>query len=196
MARSFLPEPLGRAVLAELLDLARHAPSAGNAQGAGFLALDEKKALKQFWDISLLPKNRQNFAWQGLLSAPAIILPIAQPELYVSRYQEPDKQAGSVHNDPRKWRVPYWLTDSAFAVQNLLLAAHARSIGALFFGIFAREEEIKSAFKIPEAAELLGAVALGHIDHSSERPSNSTRRSRRQFEDVVCFNLWGTGKVE
>ncbi len=193
MARSFLPEPLGRAMLTELLDLARRAPSAGNAQGSGFLALDSKKALKKFWDISLPLKNRRSFVWQGLLSAPAVILPIAQSELYAARYQEPDKQAGSIHNNPQKWRVPYWLTDCAFTVQNLLLAAHARGIGALFFGIFSGEKEIKSAFKIPQGAELLGAVALGYTDESSERPSNSSKRARRPLEDVVCFNLWGTG---
>ena len=40
MTRRFTTDPLDPAVVAELLDLARRAPSAGYSQGVHFLALD------------------------------------------------------------------------------------------------------------------------------------------------------------
>ena len=51
MTRRFTTDPLDPAVVAELLDLARRAPSAGYSQGVHFLALDGE-VLRRFWSTT------------------------------------------------------------------------------------------------------------------------------------------------
>jgi nitroreductase len=49
MTRAFDPAPVPRQLLADLLDLARHAPSAGYTQGVSLLVLDDPA---RFWDLT------------------------------------------------------------------------------------------------------------------------------------------------
>ncbi len=189
VVRSFTSEPVSRESLVEMLDLARRAPSAGWSQGVSFLAIDDPQKLADFWKISLPEQKRPDFPWPNLLNAPAVVLAVAEPEAYFLRYSEADKPFSS---DPKNWKIPFWLVDSAFSVQNLLLLAHSRGLGALFFGIFENEAEIKAAFQIPPQNELLGAVAIGHTDHKTERPSKSLKRGRRDIDEVIHFNGWGS----
>ena len=190
MVRSFTKEPVEREIILGLLDLARQAPSAGNSQGSAFLVLDDFEARTSFWDISLPGRQRRNFQWPKLLDAPVLILPIAEPNRYIQRYSEKDKAASHIEGrDPSKWEIPYWIIDTSFAVQNLLLAASAQNLGVLFFGIFSGMAEIKSCFKIPESAQVLGALALGW-PHKDDRPSSSAKRLKRELDDLVRFNSW------
>ena len=50
------------------------------------------------------------------------------------RVQRPEAGPGLEREEA--WPVPYWQTDTAMAVQNLLLLAEDRGLGALFFGLF------------------------------------------------------------
>ena len=193
MTRNFDSRPLRRQLLRELLELARNAPSAGFAQGTEFLLLDTPAAVSEFWEITLPTKRRSDFPWPGLLRAPALVLAGADTRRYLERYSQPDK-ASSAHlgGDLEAWPVPFWLTDAAFAVQNLLLAATERGLGSLFFGIFRKGETLRERLGIPAEVELLGAVALGHrAAGSSDLPSASTARGWRPLEEVLHWGSWG-----
>ena len=212
MTRNFDPRPLDRALLEELCLLARRAPSAGFAQGAEFIILEGPAAVGGFWDLTLPEAERAGFAWPGLLRAPALVLPAADSRRYLARYREADKAGGSgapgnpgEQGDPGEqgglgnpgslgesaanWPVPYWLVDCAFVVQNLLLAATDRGLGALFFGLFRGREEVRAALGVPEGVELLGAVALGWP--AADRPSGSLARGRRPPEEILHWGCWG-----
>ena len=212
MTRNFDPRPLDRSLLEDLCLLARRAPSAGFAQGAEFVILEGPGAVGGFWDLTLPEPERAGFAWPGLLRAPALVLPAADSRRYLARYREPDKAGGSGGSgDPgnpgaqrnpgglgnpgslgesaANWLVPYWLVDCAFVVQNLLLAATDRGLGALFFGLFRGREEVRAALGVPEGVELLGAVALGWP--AADRPSGSLARGRRPPEEILHWGSWG-----
>lgn len=192
MTRSFEPDRLDRALLEELCLLARRAPSAGFSQGAELVILDEPEALETFWDLTLPPGRRGDFAWPGLLQAPALVLPAADSRRYLSRYRERDKASGggeALGRSREAWPVPYWLTDCAFVVQNLLLAATERGLGALFFGLFSGEAEVRAALRVPEGVELLGAVALGRP--ADDRLSKSVARGWRDPAEVLHWGCWG-----
>jgi nitroreductase len=49
MCRSFLDRPVGREPLERALELATHAPSAGNTQGWAFMVLEGEDTAR-FWD--------------------------------------------------------------------------------------------------------------------------------------------------
>lgn len=204
MVRSFTPEVVARELLQDMLELSLKAPTAGNSRGTNFLAIDEVAEVEKFWKISLSDEKRKKFPWPNLLKAPVIVLALTEPKRYINRYSEPDKasklgasKSGENKSDeknaarnPKEWNVPYWLVDTGFAIQNLLLATHAQNLGALFFGIFSNETEIKSHFKIPPEVEIVGALAIGHIDSKTERPSKSLLRPKPKLNEVLHFNRY------
>ena len=192
MTRNFEPRPLERALLEELCLLARRAPSAGFAQGAELIILDTPEARESFWDLTLPAARRADFAWPGLLQAPALVIPAAESRRYLARYREADKassEPGALGESPQSWSMPYWLIDCAFVVQNLLLAAAERGLGALFFGLFYGEAEVRAALQVPEGVELLGVVALGWP--APDRPSGSLARGWRDPQEIVHWGCWG-----
>jgi len=187
MTREFTDQPLDPSLLDELLNTARRAPSAGYSQGVHFIALTGE-AVPSFW------KTTDAEAWfaetrEGVLRAPVIVLPIADPDAYTSRYSEADK-AGHGLEIAANWSVPFWLADTAMAVQNLLLLIEARRLGALYFGIFRNVELLFADLGVPPGMLSVGAVAIGHRA-DIDRPSGSpTTRPRRDPTEVIHHNRW------
>jgi nitroreductase len=187
MTREFSAEPLDPQLVTHLIDTARRAPSAGYSQGVHFVVLTGD-AVARFWQTT------DAEAWfaqtqEGVLLAPLIVLPIADPTAYTSRYSETDK-AGHGLEIAANWPVPFWLTDTAMAVQNLLLLVEAQRLGALYFGIFRNVETLLADLGVPEGMLSVGALAIGHRA-ATDRPSgSSTTRPRRAAAEVVHYNHW------
>jgi nitroreductase len=187
MTRDFDPRPLEPAVVTELLDLARRAPSAGYSQGVHFLALGGE-ALAGFWHTTGADEWFGSVQ-DGVLHAPVVVLPLADPTAYTSRYAEGDK-AGHGLERAENWEVPFWLTDAAMATQNLLLLAQERGLGALYFGIFRNARLALDELGVPPHLLQVGAVALGHRA-ADDRPSGSaTTRLRKPTIEVIHHDHW------
>lgn len=187
MTRRFDPTPLDPAEVHQLLDLARRAPSAGYSQGVHFLALSGA-ALAGFWRTTGADEWFAEVQG-GVLQAPVVVLPLADPEAYTSRYSEGDK-AGHGLERAENWEVPFWLTDAAMATQNLLLLAQDRGLGALYFGIFRNARAALDELGVPGHVLQVGAVALGYRA-ADDAPSGSARtRPRRASIDVVHHDRW------
>jgi nitroreductase len=187
MTRDFSTEALDAALVAELVDVARRAPSAGYSQGVHFVVLSGA-AVELFWTTT------DAEAWfaatqDGVLRAPVIVLPIADPLAYTSRYAEPDK-AGHGLDVAANWPVPFWLTDTAMAVQNLLLLLEAQRLGALYFGIFRNQDALFAALGIPAEMLSVGVVAIGHRAADDRPGGSATTRPRRSPGEVVHHNRW------
>ena len=187
MHRAFSTDAVEPALIDQIIDTARRAPSAGNSQGWNFVVLQGPDQTARFWDVTLPPPRRSSFRWPGLLDAPVVVLPIANRESYTARYREPDKIAtglGLADN----WPVPYWQIDTAFATMLLLLAATDAGLGALFFGVFRDADRLLETLGVPLGHELIGAVALGHpLD---DEPGRSADRTRRPLDEVVHRGHW------
>jgi len=59
----------------------------------------------------------------------------------------------------------YWIQDCSAATQNLLLAAHDLGLGAVWTGVYPREERIRGfreAFKLPDHILPLAFVVIGY----------------------------------
>ena len=188
MVRAFRPDPLPEGLLDDLVDLAARAPSAGKTQGWHLVVLEGTDTAR-FWDITLPPGRRATFRWQRLLDAPVIALPLADGDAYVERYAEPDKSATGLGRGRDAWPVPYWTIDASMAVMTLLLAAEAAGLGALFFGVFRGEAELRAVLGIPDHLQLLGAIALGHRA-DEHAPGLSAARRRRHPDEIVHRGGW------
>ena len=187
MTRDFTSEALDPLLVTDLVDTARRAPTAGYSQGVHFVVLSGDP-VPRFWQTT---KAEAWFAekHEGVLSAPVIVLPIADPYAYTSRYSEADKEGHGLENADN-WPVPFWLTDAAMAVQNLLLLIEAHRLGALYFGIFQNVDVLMADLGVPARMLSVGAVAMGHRA-PADRPSGSaTTRPQRATTEVVHSNHW------
>jgi nitroreductase len=184
MTRRFDPTPLDDALVIDLLDLARRAPSAGFSQGVHFLALSGE-AVGTFWQVT----GGDEWFADGVLAAPVIVIPLADPDAYTGRYSEGDKSGHGLEN-AANWEVPFWLTDAAMAAQNLLLLAEERRLGALYFGIFRNARRVLDHFGVPPHVLQVGAVALGHRAAADVPSGSAITRQRRARIDVVHHQRW------
>jgi nitroreductase len=186
MTRAFERRPIDQEQLDRVLDAARRAPSAGNAQGWAFVVLEGDDTMR-FWDVTLPTDRRSGFRWQQLLDAPVIVLPVADRGAYLSRYGEPDKATTGLA-DEAAWPVPYWQIDTAFATMLLLLAAQDEGLGGLFFGVFKHADVLLSDLGVPPGHELIGAVALGHPLEGAK--GRSADRPRKALDEIVHRGGW------
>ncbi len=185
MVRAFRKAPVDSELIDRIVDLASRAPSAGKTQGWHLLVLRDEQTTK-FWDISLPLEKRSSFRWQHLLDAPVIGLVFADPDAYLERYSEPDKAKTKLGDDASAWPTPYWTVDASFATMQLLLAAHDVGLGALFFGVFNGEENLRKEFRVPDQMQLIGAVAIGWplLDKPTDRGA-SAKRPRRKPSEII-----------
>lgn len=191
MTRQFASTPLPPGLLEELLDLARRAPSAGFAQGVHFLVLEGPGETRPFHEATCDAAFLENEAASaGLLRAPALVVPLADPGAYLARYAAPDKaRSGLAGLAAADWPVPYWLVDASFATMALLLAATDAGLGALFYRLHRDPLPYLSRLGAPPGVIPLGAIALGYPAGPS-RPGSSRRLPRRDLHDVVHRGRW------
>jgi nitroreductase len=197
MTRAFDARRIEPDVLDGLVELASRAPSAGKTQGWHLVVLEGEQTA-EFWDATLPAVKRDSFRWQHLLTAPVIALPLADSKAYVDRYAEPDKARTGLGAGAAAWPVPYWTIDTSMAVMTLLLAAEDAGLGALFFGVFRGERELRQRLGIPAGLDLLGAIALGHRAEATQDatqdpasgPGRSAGRSRRQARQIIHRGRW------
>jgi nitroreductase len=191
MTRSFSTHPVDPTLIAQIVDLASRAPSAGKTQGWHALIINSSDTAK-FWDDTLAVEKRESFRWKQLLDAPVIALVFADPVSYVERYSEHDKAHTGLGESVEAWSTPYWTVDASFAAMTMLLAAEDAGLGALFFGVFQGEQQLRSRLGVPDAMQLIGAIALGW-PLESEADKNlgvSASRTRRSAEEIIHLNGW------
>lgn len=143
--RKFTDEPVTEEEIAGLIKYAMFAPSAVNKQPWHFVVIDERGVMDQI--MAFHPHA-------GMLAkAPAAIL---------------------VCGDESLAHTPaYWPVDCSAATQNLLLAAHGKGLGAVWLGIYPREERIsamKALISLPDYIHPFSLVAIGHHTEAPRIP--------------------------
>lgn len=190
MTRAFRSDSVEPSVVDELVELASRAPSAGKTQGWHVLVLEGADQVARYWDITLPTDKRATFGWPHLLAAPVLMIWLADPGAYVERYAEADKAATGLGAGVETWPAPYWTIDASMAAMTILLAAEDRGLGALFFGVFRAEYEVRAEFDIPDRLEIVGAIALGHRMDEGNSPGRSAGRPRRTPPEIIHRARW------
>jgi nitroreductase len=148
MIRRYEPDrTVPHEILEQIMRNAVRAPSAGFAQGWGFLVLDTAEAISRFRQAATpVEESEQWFAAQ--VTAPVIVIPMANKDVYLDRYTLPDK--GFTDRRDEWWPAPYWDIDAGFGALLILLSAVDHGLGACFFGIpRSRLDDVRETFAIP-----------------------------------------------
>jgi len=189
MHRDFTGEPIDDETVQAILRAGLRAPSAGNTQGTEFVALTHPDTIAAALASVTTPGwLESSTSHKGLRGAGLVIVPVMRPELYLARYRQPDK-ARSGLGDPARWPQPFWLVDCAFATMMILLKVVDCGLGACFIGIYHHPEALASLLSLPDDAEPLGLVAVGHIG-SRAVTGSAARIPRRPEADRVHLERW------
>jgi nitroreductase len=188
MVRSFSDVAVPGVVLDRILANALRAPSAGFSQGWAFVVLVGPEETGRFWD-AIADSGDSADPWRpGLRRAPVVIVSLTDEPAYLARYGETDKERHGLQAADA-WPVPYWLVDTSFATMTILLSAVDAGLGALFFGLNRKDDELMAALGVPADYRPIGAVALGWPD-GQDRPSPSLARGHRPTESVIHRGRW------
>ncbi len=156
--RTYTDEPVTDEELDILLRAAMAAPSAGNQQSWRFIVVRDEAQRVALSDAT---------PYAGMLArAPVGIV---------------------VCGDTREPKHPgYWVQDCSAAIQNLLVAAHAIGLGAVWIGchpVAERSENVRRICGVPEGIEPMSMIALGH-------PAEHKPPAERFEPDYVHQERW------
>ncbi|HPH03884.1 MAG TPA: nitroreductase family protein [Spirochaetota bacterium] len=155
--RRFLPKTVSRETVTSLLDVAMNAPSAGNEQAWQFIVLDDRTLLEKY--AALNP----NVAF--ISEAPLAIL--------VCGDLDSERYAG------------YHVQDCAAATTNLLHAAHAVGLGAVWGTVFPdKREPVRTLLGLPEHVIPFSIVPLGQPNEEAKPWKSRLDTSR------IHYNGW------
>jgi nitroreductase len=156
--RKFTGEPVDEATVERLLRAAMAAPSAGNQRSWRFVVLDDRDVRVKVADCSPYAK----------------MLPDAALGVVVCGETVGEKHPG------------YWVQDCSAAVENVLLAACALGLGAVWLGFYPNETRAqccKEVLGLPDHIEPLAVIAIGH-------PAEAKPPADRFDPGLVRRNHW------
>ncbi len=188
--RDYSPREISSKVLFEILEAARWAPSAHNAQPWRFIVVRDPdvkrelaKAMASRWDKDMskngVPlENRESLietSVKQFTNAPVLIIACLTME-DMNKY--PDK---------RRQKIEYIMAvqSVAAAIENMLLAAHAEGLSSCWFcaPLFC-QDVVRKALGVPRYVEPQALVTLGYATELLEPPP------RKLLEKIVCQDRW------
>lgn len=185
MVRHFTDEPVEREIIERILDLARHAPSAGFTQGQSFVVVTEPELKGKIAELC----GEEGYVARGwdpwISEAPVLVVPCTSEEAYHRRYREQDK----IQDDGTEieWPVPFWFMDSGCATMILLLAVVDEGLSAGFAGVW-NLDALRELLGIPAEVTPMGVIPIGH--GAPDMPSPSLKRGRKAQGEWAHWEKW------
>src|SRR5690349_629168 len=171
MVRNFADKPVDPAIIDRVLELTRHAPSAGFTQGQSFIVVTDPKKKKAIAATC----QEEEYVERGFAPfvsiAPVLLIPCTSELAYHRRYQEADK----VNDDGTEivWPVPYWFMDIGCAAMIAMLAVIDEGLVSAFIG--SKDlDTFRSLLDIPAEVTPVGVIAVGY--RAPDIPSPSLKR--------------------
>ena len=156
--RTYTQQTIPDHLITELITAGMNAPSAGNEQPWQYIIIDDHTILNQ--------------------------IPTFHPHSHM--LQEAQKAILVCADTTLETHKGYFPLDCSAATQNILLAAHAKGLGACWLGIYPREERIigmRKLLHIPQNIIPFALISLGDPEEKKETP-NPYDKAR------VHYNKW------
>jgi nitroreductase len=186
MIRNFTDEPVAPKLVQQILDLARHAPSAGFTQGQSFVVVTRPELKQAIAELCSEEAYIASGFHPFVSGAPVLLIACTSEAAYHRRYQEADK----VMDDGSEivWPVPYWHMDIGCAVMLVLLAAVDLGLDAGFAGAHDLDA-LRALLGIPAEITPVGVIPIGH--RAPDRRSPSLKRGRKPEGEYAHWEHWG-----
>ena len=156
--RKYTDETVSDQDIKELLQAAMAAPSAGNQQPWEFIVVNDRKILNKIPEVH--PYS------QMLKTAPLAII-----------------VCGNLDKEMNKG---YWVQDCTAATENILIEAQYKGLGAVWLGVYPREERVKGLKKLFDLSENIIPLSIISIGHPAEKKEPSDRYN----PSVIHVNKW------
>jgi len=185
MVRNFADMPVAPTVIDRIVQLTRHAPSAGFTQGQSFILVTTPETKRAIAATCEEDEYVQRGFAPFVSTAPILLIPCTSEAAYHRRYQEVDK----VNPDGTEieWPVPYWFMDIGCAVMLALLAAIDEGLVSAFVGC-KDLHTLRALLDIPDDVTPVGVIALGY--RAPDIPSPSLKRGRKADEEYIHRERW------
>ena len=185
MVRNFSERPVDLEIIERIVDLTRHAPSAGFTQGQSFVIVT-KPDLKKSIAVTCEEEEYVKSGFDAFISkAPVLLIPCTSELAYHKRYQENDKVDDT--GSEIEWPVPYWFMDIGCSVMIALLAAIDEGLVCAFAG--SKDlKTLRSLLNIPAEVTPVGVIAIGY--RAKDVPSPSLKRGRKPDSEYVHHEQW------
>ncbi len=185
MVRNFADKPVSPEIIERILELTRHAPSAGFTQGQSFIVVTQPEMRKAIADTCEEGEYVKSGFDPFISKAPVLLIPCTSELAYHRRYQEADKVDDK--GNEIVWPVPYWFMDIGCAVMISLLAAIDEGLVSALVG--SKDlKALRTLLSIPEEVTPVGVIAVGY--RAPDRPSPSLKRGRKADQDYIHHEKW------
>ena len=171
--RRYAEKEVDSAVLNEVLEAARWAPSWANSQCWELIVVKSQKTKKMLAEI-LSPKNPATLAVE---KAPLVLIVCGKKAT-----------SGFYHGKALTKFGDWMLYDLGIVTQNICLAAHQQGLGTVIVGAF-DHDQAGEILALPEGFETVALLPMGYPDHQPPPPK------RKALEEFVHQELFG-GKRE
>ncbi|MEM1563578.1 MAG: nitroreductase family protein [Candidatus Bathyarchaeia archaeon] len=189
--RKFKSAKVSREVVNAILDLARWAPSAHNAQPWRIIVIDDEAvkarlatAMGKAWLEDMLKDGVSKSkaeeivrveSWERIMKSPVVIIAcLSMEDMHV-------------YLDGKRRRAEYLMAVQSVAayIQNMLLLAHYYGLGACWVcaPLFC-QNAVRKALGLPRKIEPQAMIIMGYPDEKPEPPS------RKPLETFSAFNSW------
>lgn len=145
--RKYTAEPVPEEAIHELLAAAMSAPSANNEQPWHFVIIDDRRILDE------IPKYHP---YSYMLKEASWAIAVC----------------GDLGSETVK---AYWVQDCSAATENILIAAQAKGLGAVWLGVYPREERVKATQKLLGLPGHIIPLCLISIGYPAEKKPSSNR---------------------
>ena len=156
--RKYTADPVPETVINELLEAAMSAPSSNNQQPWHFVIINDRRILVE------IPKFHP---YSNMLKEASLAIAVCG-DLQL------EKNRGT------------WFLDCSAATENILIAAQAKGLGAVWLGIYPREERVKglqNLLALPQHVIPLSLVSIGY-------PAEEKPRANRYSASRIHCNQW------
>jgi nitroreductase len=179
--RHYKTDPVDDKAVEAVLEAGRWAPSWGNTQCWRFIVVRDPEIKAELARIPMklkLPdKEVDNPANKAIYDAPVLIIVCAK--MGRSGYHHVTKPDGIPATDKGDW----FMFDTALAVQNMVLAAHAMGLGTVIIGAFDAPMAEK-VLGVPEGYRVVVMVPLGVPEREGKAPP------RKELPEIVIHDKW------
>ena len=168
--RKYTDQPVSEAIVAQILESARIAPSGSNTQPWHFIVVRSDETRKKLTEVS----HKQTW----MVTAPVFIVCIADIRARIGG-------SGDIAVDEKspQFELKQAIRDTSIAVEHMVLEAESEGLATCWIAWF-EQKDIRPVLNIPDDKYVLNILTVGYPDEKQNA------RPRKKLEDIVHYESW------